>query len=338
MCPEHIKTHIHLNLTRLPDYASVRSEIETFLEARQSSSNPDEMDIGSLNGQKGVCRNCGQRGRWAASCPKRGKSGGKGDDGKGQGKKGKSSKGKTDDGKGKGKGGKWQARKAFDGYCNHCWKWGHMEKNCFIKSKSKCGKGKSASSLDESEKNGPENTSVGGFGLCSFRNHCDDWKWKNCRKVTFTLDSGAAVSAAPKSLGDDYPMQIEEPRSYKTATGSLVQDEGFRVLPIVTEEGLHRSMNFRVAPVHKALVSASKVCRKGYRIILDSKPGRSGMLHKRTNEWIGLREEKGVYVFDGWVSPAVTAGRKRSESVSLTPYEHNVDVALVDFPRQENHP
>ena len=71
----------------------------------------------------------------------------------------------------------------------------------------------------------------------------------------------------------------------------------------------------------------------------DSKPGRSGMLHKRTNEWIGLREEKGVYVFDGLVYPAVTAGRKRPESVSLTPYEHNVDVALVDFPRQENrHP
>ena len=258
------------------------------------------MDIGSLNGQKGVCRNCGQRGHWAASCPKRGKSGGKGDDGKGQGKKGKSSKGKNDDGKGKGKGGKWQARKAFDGYCNHCWKWGHMEKDCYIKSKSKCGKGKSASSLDESEKSGPENTSVGGFGLCSFRHHRDDWKWKHCRKVTFTLDSGAAVSAAPKSLGDDYPMQIEEPRSYKTATGSLVQDEGFRVLPIVTEEGLHRCMNFRVAPVHKALVSASEVCRKGYRIILDSKLGRSGMLHKRTNEWIGLREEKVVYVLDGW--------------------------------------
>ena len=122
-------------------------------------------------------------------------------------------------------------------YCNHSWKWGHMEKDCFTKSKSKGDKGKSAGSLDESEENGPENTSVGGFGLCSFRNHCDDWKWNNCRKVTFTLYSGAAVSAAPKSLGDDYPMQIEEPRSYKTATGSLVQDEGFRVLPIVTEEG-----------------------------------------------------------------------------------------------------
>ena len=73
MCPEYIKTHIHLNLTRLPDYASVRSEIETFLQARQSSSNPDAMDIGSLNGQKGVCHNCGQKGHWAASCPKRAK-------------------------------------------------------------------------------------------------------------------------------------------------------------------------------------------------------------------------------------------------------------------------
>ena len=228
--------------------------------------------------RKVFCRNCGQRGHWAASCPKRGKSG---QGGKGQGKKGESCKSENDDGKGKGAGRKWQAPKAIDGYCNHCWKWGHVEKDCFTKSKSTGGKGKSAGSLDESEENGPENTSVGGFGLCSFRNHCDDWKWINCRKVTFTLDSGATVSAAPKSLGDDYPMQTEEPRSYKTATGSLVQDEGFRVLPIVTEEVLHRCMNFRVGPVHKALVSASKVCRKGYRIILDSDPGQSGTLHER---------------------------------------------------------
>ena len=156
--------------------------------------------------------------------------------------------------------------------------------------------------------------------------------------MTFTLDSGAAVSVAPKSLGDDYPMQIEEPRSYKTATGEPVQDEGLQVLPIVTLEGLHRCTNFRVALFHKALVSASKVCREGYRTLLDSELGQSGMLHKHTNEWIGLREEKGVYVFDSWISPATTVGRKRSEVVSLTPYEHNVDVTLVDFPRQENLP
>ena len=102
-----------------------------------------------------------------------------------------------------------------------------MEKDCFAKAKVKGGKGKSAGSLDESETSGPENTSVGGFGLCSFGSQRDDWKWNNYRKVTFTLGSGAAVSVAPTPLGDDYPMQIEEPRSYKTATGEPVQDEGF---------------------------------------------------------------------------------------------------------------
>ena len=171
-----------------------------------------------------------------------------------------------------------------------------------------------------------------------WNNQYDEWKWNDCRKVTFTLDSGAAVSVAPISLGDDYLMTLEELRMCNTATGESVQDEGFRVLPIVTEEGLHRGMNFRVALVHKALVSASKVCREGYRIILDSEPGQSGMLHKHTNEWVGLREEKGVHVFDSWISLAMTAGRKRSEVVSLTPYEHNVDMTPVYFPRQENRP
>ena len=116
MCLEHIKTHVH---------AAVRSEIETLREARQSSSNPDAMDVGSLNGKKGSCRTCGQRGHWAAECPKRGQTGqaAQGDDGKGQGKKGKSSKGKIEDGKGKDKCGRCQARKAFEVYCNHCWKW-----------------------------------------------------------------------------------------------------------------------------------------------------------------------------------------------------------------------
>ena len=72
------------------------------------------MDIGSLNGQNGVYRTCGQRGHWAPECPKRGKAGlgGQGDDGKGQGKKDKTVKGTADGGKGQGKGGKLQARLA----------------------------------------------------------------------------------------------------------------------------------------------------------------------------------------------------------------------------------
>ena len=44
-----------------------------------------------------------------------------------------------------------------------------------------------------------------------------------------------------------------------------MRDEGSRVLPIVTEAGLHRSMNFGVAPVQRAVASASSVCREGYQ-------------------------------------------------------------------------
>ena len=107
--------------------------------------------------------------------------------------------------------------------------------------------------------------------------------------------------------------------------------------PIVTEEGLHHCVNSRMAFVHKALVSASE-CHEGYRVVVDSNPGQSGMPHKNTGEWIGLREEKGGYVLEGWISLAMTAGRKKSVYLSLTRHERYVDAAPVIFSRQESHP
>ena len=81
---------------------------------------------------------------------------------------------------------------------------GSHGKGLFHKTPKTKGKVKSAGGVDESETSVPENTSVGEFVLCSFGNsQYDEWKWNNCRKVTFTLYSGAAVSVAPKSLGDD---------------------------------------------------------------------------------------------------------------------------------------
>ena len=243
---------------------------------------PTRWTLAVSMGRKGVCRTCGQRGHWAAECPKRGKTsqGGQGDDGKGKGKQGKSSKGKTDDGKGKGKGGKWQTRNVFGWVLqsllelvSHEKGWFHVGK----KPRAKGGTGKSAAALMNPRQVVQKILQEGGFGLRSFGNQCDDWKWNNCCKVTF--------HPGPKSLGDDYPMQIEEPRSYNIATKEPVQDVGYRVLPIVTEEGSRRSMNVGVAPVDKALVSGSKVCHKGYRIIiLDSEPGQSGMHHTHMGE------------------------------------------------------
>ena len=55
------------------------------------------------------------------------------------------------------------------------------------------------------------------------------------------------------------------------------------------------------------------------------------MLHKHTGERSGLHEEKGVYVFNGWISRAMTAGTKRSKVLSLTPVEHGVDGGSCGF-------
>ena len=92
----------------------------------------------------------------------------------------------NDDDKEKDTGGKWQACKAFDGCCNHCWKWDTWKRIVSPNPRARVAKAKVQAVLVNLRENGPENTSVGGFGLCSFQNHCDDWKWNNCRKVTFT--------------------------------------------------------------------------------------------------------------------------------------------------------
>ena len=93
------------------------------------------MDIGSLNGQKGVCRTCGQRGRWAAECPKSGKigQGGKCDDGKGQGKTSKTSKGKTDERREKAKVANGKHERVFEGYhpCGNNYRFDVVQIYCF---------------------------------------------------------------------------------------------------------------------------------------------------------------------------------------------------------------
>ena len=187
--------------------------------------------------------------------------------GKGQGKKGKSGKGKIDDGKekGKGKGDKWQARKTFEGHCNHCWKWGHMEKDCFTKKPKPRVKAKVRVALMNLKRVYQKTLQLADVVCARLATvNIDGWKWNDCRKVTITLDSGAAVSVAPKSLGDDYPMVIEEPRLYKTSIGKSVQDEGFRVLPIVTEEGF--------APLHEF---QSGTCSQSISVSIESVPQRS---------------------------------------------------------------
>ena len=180
-------TRIHLN----PIRASVRPEIETFLDARQSSLNPYAVNIGSLDGQKGVCvalveviwqqrvPNVARLVREAKVMMARERA-----------RKANQAKAKPTMAKEKAKVASGMHERYLKGTATTVGNgvtWNRIVSRG-QKPKGEDGRGKSASSLDETEANGLENTSVVWFGLCSFGNHYDDWPWNNCHKVT--LDSG----------------------------------------------------------------------------------------------------------------------------------------------------
>ena len=104
--PPELRTHLLLTCGSRPDYAIMRQTVESYSVARRSwqpghSTTMGEapMEIDAVYGDKG--------------------------------KKGKHAKGKKGKDKGKGKHkGKHESSPKFEGYCGHCGKWGHKQKDC----------------------------------------------------------------------------------------------------------------------------------------------------------------------------------------------------------------
>ena len=107
--PPELRTHLLLTCGSRPDYAIMRQTVESYSVARRSwqpghSTTMGEapMEIDAVYGDKG--------------------------------KKGKHAMGKKGKDKGKGKHmGKHESSPKFEGYCGHCGKWGHKQKDCRYK-------------------------------------------------------------------------------------------------------------------------------------------------------------------------------------------------------------
>ena len=112
--PANLKQQILLQT--FTDYAQLRNTLIeymtnlTFATGSQDGSAP--MDVGAIT-----------KGWWSKGGKKDGKSKGKHKDQKGKGKDAKGGKSKKD-GNQKGK------PHRFQGYCNHCWQWGHRKTEC----------------------------------------------------------------------------------------------------------------------------------------------------------------------------------------------------------------
>ena len=91
----------------------------------------------------------------------------------------------------------------------------------------------------------------------------------SAEKVSFGIDSGAAVTAIPRALGADYPI-TEKPSGakYLSATGETISDEGQRKLMVQTG-GTLRGIKGRVTGVRRPLLSVFDMVKSGHRVVFE---------------------------------------------------------------------
>ena len=119
------------------------------------------------------------------------------------------------------------------------------------------------------------------------------------------IDSGAAETVIPLSWLGSHPIE-ESPDSragayYTAANGERIDNEGQRILTLVTSEGIIRKMTFQVCKSSKALGSVSKICKAGHRVVFDG--DGSYIEDKQTGEVMWLVEKDGLYVLPAAYAP-----------------------------------
>lgn len=267
---------------------------------------------------------------------------GKGAKGANKGKKGgKGSAASAAHSKGSAKGQTASTDKNKEVECWNCGKKGHRSAECWSKPRAQAnpaaaaaahpkgggkskpqkgghaGRGKGANSLEEQAHDGDVqqpalagSLELGAFGsdgvAGAYRSpHLDPQGW-----LRWTYDTGAAITAFPV----DACMGTEtEPNAanYKTASGELIPDQGGLCVRGLSESGHGIVLEGRKADVHKPLVSAGMVAKKGHVVVLDNDGGyilpRGGKLTQRIQQliraevWkeklaVPLYKENGTYV------------------------------------------
>jgi hypothetical protein len=119
------------------------------------------------------------------------------------------------------------------------------------------------------------------------------------QKIRFTVDSGAAETMCKKTDAKDFPIihgGNESMTKYIMPNGEIVENDGEKHLKVKTAEGDKFMVRTQLIDVRKPLMSVSKVCDEGNRVIFEENGGfientKSG---QRTN----FQREGNVYVLE----------------------------------------
>ena len=123
----------------------------------------------------------------------------------------------------------------------------------------------------------------------------DEWQ-----KVTVTVDSGSAEHALPTGSFSKIPVTKGDKfgKNYVAANGGKIANEGEKIVPCVTQNGIPISVRFQLAQVVKPLLSAKKLAKSGHQVILEEYRPR---IVSPQGFVTPIRTQGGVYVVDFWI-------------------------------------
>jgi hypothetical protein len=141
------------------------------------------------------------------------------------------------------------------------------------------------------------------------------WKTESegWHRIEVVLDSGAADSVCPKDMVPHFGIEDSEASRagvyYTSANGGKLMNLGQTHVPIALDNGAKTVATFQVAEVSRPLMSVSKVCEMGNRVIFGAAGGV--ILNLATGAATQFVKKDGIYVFEMWVPPLSEAGFTR---------------------------
>ena len=131
---------------------------------------------------------------------------------------------------------------------------------------------------------------------------CGAWQTEDrgWSKVKVIMDSGAAESVCPRAVAPQLTIHDSiASRSgvyYTSANGGKIMNLGEQHVPVCLSNGAKTIATFQVADVSRPLMSVSKLCEMGNRVIFGANGGV--ILSLQSGETTPFIKDEGVYTFE----------------------------------------